>query len=270
MFMEYWRRPEATEQKFLGDWMLTGDRAHRDRDGYVFFEGRDDDVISSAGYRIGPAEIEDVLLRHPAVANAAAVGKPDALRGEVVKAFIVLKPGFSPSPELAKEIQAQVKTRQHLQMVLAQYPRDRVVRDDLGRTYFLQRRYQDALQEFNATIAIDPEDLEANYNLMLTYTGLGKPDLAAEFLKRYLRFQGRRIGANSCGPMCARIPTTTTNVNQSASTFPSHWWRQSQPHGRMSPSSPIKRRNPTDGLLHEGSLVRRRVRRHGERRSWFR
>jgi acetyl-CoA synthetase len=111
LFLEYWRRPEATAQKFLGDWMLTGDRAHRDADGYVFFEGRDDDVISSAGYRIGPAEIEDVLLRHPAVANAAAVGKPDALRGELVKAFITLKPGFTPSPELAKEIQAQVKTR---------------------------------------------------------------------------------------------------------------------------------------------------------------
>ena len=111
MFLSYWRRPEATESKFLGDWMLTGDRARRDRDGYVFFLGRDDDVISSAGYRIGPAEIEDVLLRHPAVANAAAVGKPDFLRGEVVKAFVVLKPGFSPSPELAKAIQAQVKSR---------------------------------------------------------------------------------------------------------------------------------------------------------------
>ncbi|WP_294534166.1 AMP-binding protein [uncultured Rhodoblastus sp.] len=111
MFLSYWRRPEATAQKFLGDWLLTGDRARRDADGYVFFQGRDDDVISSAGYRIGPTEIEDVLLRHPAVANAAAVGKPDALRGEIVKAFIVLKPGFSPSPELAKEIQRQVKTR---------------------------------------------------------------------------------------------------------------------------------------------------------------
>jgi acetyl-CoA synthetase len=111
LFLEYWRRPQATAQKFLGDWMLTGDRARRDSDGYVFFQGRDDDVISSAGYRIGPAEIEDVLLRHPAVANAAAVGKPDSLRGEVVKAFIVLKPGFAPSPELAKEIQAQVRTR---------------------------------------------------------------------------------------------------------------------------------------------------------------
>jgi acetyl-CoA synthetase len=120
MFLSYWRRPEATENKFLGDWMLTGDRARRDRDGYVFFLGRDDDVISSAGYRIGPAEIEDVLLRHPAVANAAAVGKPDFLRGEVVKAFVVLKPGFSPLPELAKEIQAQVRTR----LSAHEYPRE--------------------------------------------------------------------------------------------------------------------------------------------------
>ena len=111
MFLNYWKRPEATEQKFLGDWMLTGDQAMRDADGYVFFLGRDDDVISSAGYRIGPTEIEDSLLRHPAVFLAAAVGKPDALRGEIVKAFIILKPGYAASLELSAEIQAQVKTR---------------------------------------------------------------------------------------------------------------------------------------------------------------
>ena len=120
MLLNYWQRPEATAQKFLGEWMLTGDRARRDRDGYVFFLGRDDDVISSAGYRIGPNEIEDGLLRHPAVANAAAVGKPDPLRGEIVKAFIVLKPGFSPSPELAKEIQTHAKTR----LSAHEYPRE--------------------------------------------------------------------------------------------------------------------------------------------------
>jgi acetyl-CoA synthetase len=111
MFLRYWNKPEATEGKFLGDWLLTGDRARRDEEGYVFFQGRDDDVISSAGYRIGPSEIEDSLLRHPAVANAAAVGKPDALRGEIVKAFVTLKPGFAPSPQLAEDIQKQVKTR---------------------------------------------------------------------------------------------------------------------------------------------------------------
>ena len=120
MFLSYWRRPEATEKKFLGDWLLTGDRARRDHEGYVFFLGRDDDVISSSGYRIGPAEIEDSLLRHSAVANAAAVGKPDFLRGEIMKAFIVLKPGFSPSPELAKDIQDQVRTR----LSAHEYPRE--------------------------------------------------------------------------------------------------------------------------------------------------
>jgi acetyl-CoA synthetase len=104
----------------MGDWLLTGDRARRDSDGYVFFLGRDDDVISSAGYRIGPVEIEDSLLRHPAVANAAAVGKPDSLRGEIVKAFIVLKPGVAPSPDLGQDIQAQVKTR----LSAHEYPRE--------------------------------------------------------------------------------------------------------------------------------------------------
>ena len=120
MFLEYWRRPEATREKFMGDWLLTGDRARRDAEGYVFFQGRDDDVISSSGFRIGPNEIEDSLLRHPAVANAAAVGKPDALRGEIVKAFIVLKPGFEPSPELAADIQSQVKLR----LSAHEYPRE--------------------------------------------------------------------------------------------------------------------------------------------------
>ena len=88
----------------------------------------------------------------------------------------------------------------HLQKVLAQYPRDRVVHDDLGRIYFLQRRYHDALKEFNATIAIDPEDLEANYNLMLTYTGLGQPQQASEFQTRYLRFKADESSQTLTGP----------------------------------------------------------------------
>jgi acetyl-CoA synthetase len=130
MFLNYWQKPEATAQKYRGDWLLTGDRARRDGDGYVFFLGRDDDVISSAGYRIGPNEIEDGLLRHPAVANAAAVGKPDALRGEIVKAFIVLKPGFEPSPDLARDIQAHVKTR----LSAHEYPREIEFAKDLPLT----------------------------------------------------------------------------------------------------------------------------------------
>ncbi|GBU19086.1 MULTISPECIES: AMP-binding protein [Methylobacterium] len=106
MFLRYWNRPEDTERKFRDGWLLTGDTARRDADGYVHFVGRDDDLITSAAYRIGPTEIEDGLLRHPAVALAAAVGKPDALRTEIVKAFVVLREGFSPSEDLAQEILA--------------------------------------------------------------------------------------------------------------------------------------------------------------------
>jgi tetratricopeptide (TPR) repeat protein len=94
----------------------------------------------------------------------------------------------------------------HLQDVLSQYPKDRVVHDDLGRVYFLKRRYQDALEQFNATIAIDPEDLEANYNLMLTYTGLGKPDMAAEYQKRYLRFKADESSQAVNGPYLREHP----------------------------------------------------------------
>ena len=111
MFLGYWKNPAATEAKFAGDWLLTGDEGHRDDDGYFWFLGRDDDVITSAGYRIGPGEIEDCLIRHPAVALAAAVGVPDPVRTEAVKVFIVLKPGQAPSAALEDDIRAFVKTR---------------------------------------------------------------------------------------------------------------------------------------------------------------
>lgn len=130
MFLEYWGRPEATRDKFIGDWMTTGDQGEVDADGYVRFVGRDDDVITSSGYRIGPTEIEDCLLRHPAVANAAAVGKPDPLRTEIVKAFLVLKPGFAPSDALAAEIQAFVRGR----LSAHEYPREVAFVDDLPLT----------------------------------------------------------------------------------------------------------------------------------------
>ena len=95
--LEYWRNPEATEEKFLGDWLLTGDLCRQDADGYVWFESRKDDVINSAGYRIGPGEIEGSLGAHEAVAMSAVVGAPDERRGQVPKAFVVLRPGV-PSP----------------------------------------------------------------------------------------------------------------------------------------------------------------------------
>lgn len=111
MFLEYWNNPAATAAKFSGDWLLTGDTGVKEEDGRFRFIGRADDVITSSGYRIGPGEVEDCLLRHPAVAMAAAIGLPDALRTEVVTAVIVPAPGIEPSPALAGEIQDFVRRR---------------------------------------------------------------------------------------------------------------------------------------------------------------
>ncbi len=130
MFLEYWKRPDATRDKFIGDWMTTGDQGEADDEGYVRFVGRDDDVITSAGYRIGPGEIEDCLIKHPAVALAAAVGKPDPMRTEIVKAFVTLKPGYAPSDALAAEIQAFVRTR----LSAHEYPREVAFVDQMPMT----------------------------------------------------------------------------------------------------------------------------------------
>lgn len=120
MFLGYWNNQKATDRKFVGDWMLTGDQGIMSTDGYFEFFGRDDDVITSAGYRIGPGEIEDCLTGHPAVALAAAVGKPDSMRTEIVKAYIVLKSDRRASHALAGEIQDWVKTR----LSAHEYPRE--------------------------------------------------------------------------------------------------------------------------------------------------
>lgn len=104
MFLQYWNNQAATRDKFLGDWLLTGDRGTKDADGYFWFLGREDDVITSAGYRIGPGEIEDCLVRHPAVSLAAAIGVPDQLRTEKIKAFILLRPGHAGDEDLKKDI----------------------------------------------------------------------------------------------------------------------------------------------------------------------
>ncbi|MEO8955057.1 MAG: AMP-binding protein [Ktedonobacteraceae bacterium] len=109
MFKEYWRNPEATNACIRGDWYITGDRAYKDEDGYFWFVGRADDVIISAGYRIGPFEVESALKEHPAVAESAVIASPDEMRGEIVKAYIILAPGYTASPALAHEIQEHVK-----------------------------------------------------------------------------------------------------------------------------------------------------------------
>ncbi len=120
MFLRYWNNDKATQEKFIDDWLLTGDQGYQDEDGYIFFVGRDDDVINSAGYRIGPGEIEDCLTSHPAVALCAVVGKADPERTQIVKAYIVLHEDEKPSETLTKDIQHFVKTR----LAAHEYPRE--------------------------------------------------------------------------------------------------------------------------------------------------
>jgi acetyl-CoA synthetase/medium-chain acyl-CoA synthetase len=109
LFQEYWQHPEVTADRFRGEWYLTGDRATRDADGYFWFIGRKDDVIKSSGYRIGPFEVESALLEHHAVLDVAVVGKPDPIRGQIVKAFVVLRNGAAPNESLKQQLQDHCK-----------------------------------------------------------------------------------------------------------------------------------------------------------------
>jgi acetyl-CoA synthetase len=126
----YWQDEERTRGMWRGGWMTIGDLARRDEDGFFWFEGRNDDVIKSAGYRIGPFEVESAILRHPDVAEAAVVGKPDALRGQIVKAYVVLRPGVARRARLDEEIVELVKTR----VGRHQYPREVEFVEQLPKT----------------------------------------------------------------------------------------------------------------------------------------
>jgi acetyl-CoA synthetase len=117
--IEYWKNPDATAKKYAGEFLLTGDLGIQDEDGYFWYVSREDDVITTAGYRVGPSEIEHTLMKHPAVAMSAVVGIPDPIRTESIKAWIVLRPGFAPDDALAREIQEFVK----VQLAAHEYPR---------------------------------------------------------------------------------------------------------------------------------------------------
>lgn len=119
-WLRYWDDPQASQELVRNGWIVTGDLARRDEDGYFWFEGRGSDIIKSAGYRIGPFEVESALLRHPAVAEAAVTGKPDALRGEIVKAWVVLRPGFAGTDALSEELVQMVRNN----LGKHQYPRE--------------------------------------------------------------------------------------------------------------------------------------------------
>ncbi|AGJ62360.1 AMP-binding protein [Saccharolobus islandicus] len=130
LFLGYYKNPEATAKKFRGYWFLMGDLGLMDQNGYIWFKGRGDDVIKVSGYRLGPEEIESVILQHSAVQEVAVIGKPDKLRGNIIKAFIVLKDEYSPSDNLIQEIQEFVKNR----LALYAYPREIEFVKELPRT----------------------------------------------------------------------------------------------------------------------------------------
>jgi acyl-coenzyme A synthetase/AMP-(fatty) acid ligase len=130
LFKEYWRDPEKNAAVFRNGWYYTGDRAWMDEDGYIWFVGRADDVILSSAYRIGPFEVESALIEHPAVVEAAVIGKPDPERGEIVKAFVILAEGYEPSDELVADIQAHVKRT----TAPYKYPREIEFVPDLPKT----------------------------------------------------------------------------------------------------------------------------------------
>ena len=142
-FLRYWNKPDATEEKFCNGWLLTGDTGHRDQEGYFWFHGRNDDVIISGGYRIGPTEIEDCLMQHPAVAMVAVIGVPDSVRGEVVKAFIVPRDGTAVDTALQADVQNFVKAR----LSAHEYPRQIEFRDTLPMTITGKIRRKDLRDE---------------------------------------------------------------------------------------------------------------------------
>ena len=130
MFLEYWQNSEATREKFVGDWMRTGDFGRKDSDGNFWFSGRQDDIIESGGFRIGPGEVEDCLMKHPAVALVGVIGVPDPVRGEIVKAFVLPRAGVIPDQALEQSIQAHVKNR----LEAHAYPREVVFVAEMPRT----------------------------------------------------------------------------------------------------------------------------------------
>ncbi|CAN5754936.1 acyl--CoA ligase [soil metagenome] len=160
LFSAYWDDDEANATSFRGDWYLTGDRAHIDEDGYFWFVSRDDDIIISAGYRIGPFEVESAIIEHPGVAETAVIGVPDSERGQVVKAFVVLADDHAASDDLATEIQDHVKTT----TAPYKYPRyvefvDELPKTVSGKVRRVELRERDGVEEAaDATDAAETRD----------------------------------------------------------------------------------------------------------------
>jgi acetyl-CoA synthetase len=151
-FLEYWQNPNATRAKYSGDWCRTGDLASMDEDGYLWYQGRADDMFKAAGYRIGPSEIENCLLKHQAVMNAAVVPKPDGERGNIVKAFIVLAPGIKRSRVADDKLIGNLQNHVRDRLAPYEYPKEIEFVDELPMTTTgkLQRRVLRLLEEERA------------------------------------------------------------------------------------------------------------------------
>jgi acetyl-CoA synthetase len=134
MFIEYWKNPGATRNKYTGDWCRTGDLAAMDEDGYLWYRGRADDMFKAAGYRIGPSEIENCLVKHPAVVNAAVVPKPDAERGNIVKAYVVLTAGTERGETQDKALIAALQDHVRGKLAPYEYPKEIEFIDELPMT----------------------------------------------------------------------------------------------------------------------------------------
>jgi acetyl-CoA synthetase len=148
-FLGYWKNEEATRNKFSGDWCRTGDLASMDADGYLWYQGRADDMFKAAGYRIGPSEIENCLVKHPAVGNAAVVPKPDAERGNIVKAFIVLAPGVVRDGDGDHGLIAELQEHVRGKLAPYEYPKEIEFIDELPMTTTgkVQRRVLRLMEE---------------------------------------------------------------------------------------------------------------------------
>jgi acetyl-CoA synthetase len=134
MFIEYWKNPQATHNKYSGDWCRTGDLASMDEDGYFWYQGRADDMFKAAGYRIGPSEVENCLVKHPSVVNAAVVPKPDAERGNIVKAYVVLTPGTRRGEEDDQALIAELQDHVRGKLAPYEYPKEIEFIDELPMT----------------------------------------------------------------------------------------------------------------------------------------
>lgn len=157
-FIEYWKNPDATHNKYSGDWCRTGDLALMDEDGYLWYQGRADDMFKAAGYRIGPSEIENCLVKHPAVVNAAVVPKPDAERGNVVKAYVVLTPGTERGRDADQRLIAELQEHVRGKLAPYEYPKEIEFIDELPMTTTgkVQRRILRLMEQERATRTTAP------------------------------------------------------------------------------------------------------------------